>query len=1325
MDNIPPGISIYRQWRRWWPILVIALSVVQAGLLLNAQSGAHLRTYSSLVNFLHLLLLLLAAGLATRNALGSRRAIRLFWSLVALGCVFWALSSLSWIYYVAIRSQDHPAFLFEAFPLHFLLIFMIAAVASRPHLHFARHGPYRTTLNLLLLLFLWVFAYAFALLPISHLQLGAELLRRAQILYVAESLLLLGVVAAVVAGARPPWRALYGQLLGASALYALGALATTRAMAGEMMPGGWYTVPYTLAACWFVWVVLRGGELAPQLAQSFQTHTANPKYASTLAMLVVIAIPVVGMWELFRADQLYAARVVRLLIVFLALLFLAVTAFATEYLTKLDLRSDVEGARERLQMAMTLGKSVGWDWDLTSGRDIWFGDLQTVFGISSETFVGRAEDFFRYLHPDDRQRISEAVSDARVSRKPYAAEYRLVQQDGSARWVRATGKFYYSKSGTARRMLGMAVDITEYKTTETALKKSEEKFSKAFRRGPMALTLTSAQDHRYLDVNETFERITGWQREEVVGRTPFDLGIWVEPNDRTMLVNRLVEEVALHDLEVRFRCKSGEERLGLCSAELIQIEGEPCALSAIVDITDRRRAEEALHRKEAELTEAQHLAQLGSWQWDPKNRVAAWSEELYHIHGLDPSLPPPAPQELQPLFTTESWERLRATMEVAAQTGTIETLDLELIRPDGSKRWVTSRGRAVRDASGQIVSIRGTAQDITERKRIEAQLREKDVRLDAVVSSALDAIIAIDEQECIVLFNAAAEKMFGISAAEVIGAGVGRFIPLRFRMEYPPHIAAYGGGITNHPVAKLGTLYGVRATGKEFPLEASVSHVEAGGKKLLTLIVRDITERRRMEEAQRLSEERLHLAVQAGKMYAYEWDAASDMIFRSPEYVDVLGTDMPMQTPRPELIDRVHPDDREKVLEHFAQTTPQNPTSQISYRLQRSDGSFIWLERSAQSFFDDNGKLLRMVGVVADITDRKEAEQKLRESEERFRLVANTAPVFIWMSGVDKLCNYFNEPWLDFTGRPLGAELGNGWTENVHPEDLSECMRTYSQATDLRLPFQMQYRLRRHDGEYRWVTNMGVPRFNPDGSFAGYIGSCVDISEAKLAEETLASVGRRLIEAHEEERAWIARELHDDINQRVALLTIDLERFNQQISSGPADLRGHVQHARQGLMDISKDLQALSHRLHSSKLEYLGIVAAAGSFCKELADQHGLQVEFEHRGMPESIPAEVSLCLFRMLQEALHNAARHSGAAQFRVELYGSAHEIRLKVSDQGVGFDWKAVMSGPGLGLISMRERVQLVKGEFSIESAHGRGTTINARIPLPGAEYRKSRAG
>jgi PAS domain S-box-containing protein len=364
--------------------------------------------------------------------------------------------------------------------------------------------------------------------------------------------------------------------------------------------------------------------------------------------------------------------------------------------------------------------------------------------------------------------------------------------------------------------------------------------------------------------------------------------------------------------------------------------------------------------------------------------------------------------------------------------------------------------------------------------------------------------------------------------------------------------------------------------------------------------------------------------------------------------------------------------------------------------------------------------------VLAALAEEHErSADVVRESEERFRLVANTAPVMIWMAGTDKLCTYFNQPWLKFTGRPLEAELGNGWAEGVHDEDLKRCLETYSQAFDQHQSFQMEYRIRRNDGEYRWTFDIGVPRFNPDGGFAGYIGSCLDITDRKLAEEALASVGRRLIEAHEEERTWIARELHDDIAQRIALLAVELERCDQQAPGSVVDMHKGLQLASQRVSDLGKDIHALSHRLHSSKLEYLGLVSAARSFCHELSEQRNVRIEFKHSNVPARIPQEISLCLFRVLQEALQNAVKHSSDRSFTVDVHGTEEGISLTVSDSGIGFDWRDAMNRRGIGLISMRERLRLVNGELSIQSERGRGTTVRARVPLGQKDHPVAIAG
>jgi signal transduction histidine kinase len=260
----------------------------------------------------------------------------------------------------------------------------------------------------------------------------------------------------------------------------------------------------------------------------------------------------------------------------------------------------------------------------------------------------------------------------------------------------------------------------------------------------------------------------------------------------------------------------------------------------------------------------------------------------------------------------------------------------------------------------------------------------------------------------------------------------------------------------------------------------------------------------------------------------------------------------------------------------------------------------------------------------------------------------------------------------------------------------------------------MEFRLRRYDGEYGWVLDIGVPRFNQDGAFAGYIGSCIDVTERKRAEEVLSGVSRRLIEAQEQERTRIARELHDDIGQRLALLNIKLEQLQQNSPDLPAELHGHMGELRMRTSEIARDVQSMSHELHSSKLEYLGIANAMKALCHEFSDQQNVEVVFAHDEVPRTLPQEISLCLFRVLQEALQNAVKHSGVRHFGVELRYESDAIDLTVRDSGSGFDVQQAMKTRGLGLISMAERLKLVDGQLSIDSQPNLGTTIHARVPL-----------
>lgn len=350
----------------------------------------------------------------------------------------------------------------------------------------------------------------------------------------------------------------------------------------------------------------------------------------------------------------------------------------------------------------------------------------------------------------------------------------------------------------------------------------------------------------------------------------------------------------------------------------------------------------------------------------------------------------------------------------------------------------------------------------------------------------------------------------------------------------------------------------------------------------------------------------------------------------------------------------------------------------------------------------------------------RRSEAVLRESEARFRLMADAAPVLIWMSGLDKGCTYTSRSWLEFTGRPAERELGDGWAEGIHPDDVPKCLAIYTSHFDAREPFEMVFRHRRHDGEYRWILDRGVPRFTSDGEFAGYVGACTDITEQRRAEDGLRANRRelqllagQLIEAQEAERRRIARELHDDLNQGLALLAVDIDLLGQRPPGSTAELRKRIYALSARVKELSSAVHDLSHQLHPSKLEHLGLVAGVRGLCLEVGRHHGVEVEFAHRDVPEEIPEATALCLYRIAQEALRNVVKHGRTDGATVELAGTPGGLRLQVRDPGVGFDPAAPGNG-GLGLVSMRERLSLVGGQMVIDTRPAGGTRIDVRVPL-----------
>jgi PAS domain S-box-containing protein len=506
-----------------------------------------------------------------------------------------------------------------------------------------------------------------------------------------------------------------------------------------------------------------------------------------------------------------------------------------------------------------------------------------------------------------------------------------------------------------------------------------------------------------------------------------------------------------------------------------------------------------------------------------------------------------------------------------------------------------------------VLSVSGMtlAAVITEREKAEKERErlvrkqaamEARLRLAAIVESSDDAIIGKDMDGMITDWNKGAEQLYGYSAGEVIGKPISLIVPPDRSRDF----ADIMGTLRRGSSLKHYETVHQKKDGTRTEVSLTVSSIKDAEGRMAgaSVICHDISERKRQEFVLRESEQRLRVAAEVGRMYAWEWDPATDSVLRSAECASILGLSDNAGIAK-DYFSFIHPDDRAGLWSQVNSLTPEDPVYRTQYRRFHPGGALLWLEESGCATFDGDGKMVRLVGMTADITERKRAQEAL------------------------------------------------------HQRDM-------------------------------------------------------ELAEAQRG------VSRRLIEAQEKERIRIARDLHDDFGQRLALLTIELELLQQNSPDLPAEVRSRMGELRRQTSEIATDIQSLSHELHSSRLEYVGIVAAMRGFCQEFGEQQKVEIDFRTHDLPTSLPPDISLCLFRVLQEALHNSAKHSGVRYFEVRLSGTSDEVHLSVSDSGVGFDREAAKEARGLGLISMEERLKLLNGTFSIESQHKCGTTIRAHVPL-----------
>ena len=781
--------------------------------------------------------------------------------------------------------------------------------------------------------------------------------------------------------------------------------------------------------------------------------------------------------------------------------------------------------------------------------------MAKIFGRQVEDLIGKSMTDF--IAPEDLSLLALERS-KRLSGETSTYEFRLMRPNGEQVRVQATS--VPRKIG--QRVIGsisILSDLSESKRAEEKPPCSEETFRKMFNSSPNIVGISTLADGRYLDINLNFEKQLGWRREEVIGRTSKELGIFQNYEERKRLAEIIEKNGHISNREVLLRKKSGEGGIGNFSAELVDFCGQKCLLTQINDITESMRVDDELRAANEKLTRAQRVAHIGSWEDNLETNDLRWTEEMYSILGFPPNSQINL-KDVASIFPPEELMRFQEAVKSAIEKDVPYSMDYRIVRPDGSVRFIHDEGEIIRNELGKAISMFGTTQDITERKRAENELKWNAALLEAQVEASLDGILVVDEKGERIITNQRLLDMWNVP--EII----------RNEKNDSP-LLDYVIGKTKNPEKfqeKVRYLYDHRNEASRDVIELEDGTVfdrysspvlgKDGRYYGRIWTFRDVTEHRRAGEALCQSERRLANIIdflpdatmvidREEKVIA--WNRAMEEMTGVPRK-DMIGRgDHEFSIPfygkrRPQLLDLLEKDEKEIISKY--QYVERNGSllyaETFAPALYGGKGAYVWA--TAGPIYDTQGNKIGAIESVRDITDRKREQEELQNNLKFLETLIDTIPSPIFFK--DKEGRYLgcnNAFAQQIMGLSRQWIIGKSVLEFAQaiPPDLADEYHRQDQKLLRDSGVQMyETRVQSSDGEMRDYFFTKATFKNFSGETAGIVGVMLDITKRKQAELS-------------RERSLLRQERLNQLQQAL-LGPGGLERKLKMITDGVVDIFG-------------------------------------------------------------------------------------------------------------------------------------------------------------------------